>query len=136
MPNEASVSNVQHPHRFASSAIFNSRKLSESIFHKGIVGVAVEPAFTQLSGSDDRMPGAVRVFAGVLIWRAIAAERNSTRLTRPQVDPLRPDLYTLIALAAFCAFDVRNRFEVRTRGIIHDRIISLAKHLMNRGYGD
>jgi hypothetical protein len=82
------------------------------------------------------MPGAVRVFAGVLIWRAIAAERNSTRLTRPQVDPLRPDLYTLIALAAFCAFDAGNRFEVRTRGIIHDRIISLAKHLMNRGYGD
>jgi len=82
------------------------------------------------------MPGAVRVFAGVLVWRAIAAESNSTRLARPQMDPLRPDLYTLIALAAFCAFDVRNRFEVRTWGIIHDRIISLAKYLMNRGYGD
>jgi hypothetical protein len=82
------------------------------------------------------MPGAVCVFAGVLVWRAIAAERNSTRLASPQVDPLRPDLYTLIALGAFCSFDVRNRFEVRTRGSIHDRIISVAKHLMNRGYGD
>ena len=82
------------------------------------------------------MPGTVRVFAGVLVWRAIAAERNSTRLARSKMNPLRPNLYTLIALAAFCVFDVRNRFEVRTRGIIHDRIISLAKHLMNRGYGD
>ena len=82
------------------------------------------------------MPSTVRVFAGVLVWRAVAAERDAAFLAGSQVDPLRPDLYTLIALAAFCAFDVRNRFEVRTRGIIHDRIISLAKHLMNRGYGD
>src|SRR6266516_2355167 len=89
---------------------FNSRNFSDAIFHKGIVGVAGEPACPRLSGGDDRMPGGVCVFTGVLVWRAIAAERNSTRLAGSQVDPLRPDLYTLIALGAFCAFDVRNLF--------------------------
>ena len=82
------------------------------------------------------MPGTVRVFAGVLVWRAIAAERDSTRLARAQVDPLRPDLHAFFAFAALRLFDGRDRFEVRTRGIIHNRIISLAKYLMNRGYGD
>jgi hypothetical protein len=82
------------------------------------------------------MPGTVCVLAGVLVWRAIAAERNAAFLAGPQVDPLRPDLYAFFAFAALRLFDGRNRFEVRTRGIIHDRIISLAKYLMNRGYGD
>jgi hypothetical protein len=52
------------------------------------------------------------------------------------MDPLRPDLYAFFAFAALRLFDGRDRFEVRTRDIIHDRIISLAKYLMNRGYGD
>ncbi len=82
------------------------------------------------------MPSAVRVFAGVLIWRAVAAERDAAFLAGSQVDPLRSDLHAFFAFTALRLFDGRDRFEVRTRGIIHDRIISLAKYLMNRGYGD
>ena len=82
------------------------------------------------------MPALMRVFGGVPIWRAVAAERDAAFLAGPQVDPLRPDLYAFFAFAALRLFDGRDRFEVRTRGIIHDRFISLAKHLMNRGYGD
>ncbi len=82
-----------------------SMKIPESIFHKGIVGVAVEPAFTRLSGGNDRMPGTVRVFAGVLVWRAIATERNSTRLTGPQMNPGCTDLHAFFAFAPLRLFD-------------------------------
>jgi len=51
------------------------------------------------------MPALVRVFAGVLVWRAIAAERDSTRLARPQMDPLRADLHAFFAFAALRPFD-------------------------------
>ena len=82
------------------------------------------------------MPATMRVFAGVLVWRAIAAERDSTRLAGPQMNPVCADLHAFFAFTALRLFDGRDRVEVRTRGIIHDRIISLAKHLMNRGYDD
>jgi len=57
------------------------------IFGERVVGITVKPAFLGLSGGDDWMPGCVRVFAGVTIWRAVAAERHTARLARTQVDP-------------------------------------------------
>lgn len=39
-----------------------------SIFCKRIVRVAIQPVLTGLAGSDDRMAGGVRMFAGVLVW--------------------------------------------------------------------
>ena len=58
------------------------------------------------------MPGTVRVFAGVLVWRAIAAERDSTRLARPQMDPLRADLHAFFAFAALRRFNRRDPIEM------------------------
>jgi hypothetical protein len=82
------------------------------------------------------MRALVRVLACMVVRCAVAAERDAAFLADPLVDPWRPDLYAFFAFTALRLFDGRDRFEVRTRGIIHDRIISLAKYLMNRGYGD
>ena len=45
------------------------------------------------------MSAGVRVFAGVLIWRTVAAQSNSTGLARPEMHPIGTDLYALFAFA-------------------------------------
>jgi hypothetical protein len=64
------------------------------------------------------------MFAGVLIWRAVAAERDSTRLARSQMHPIRTDLYAFLAFAATRLLDRvnRNLIEMRTTSDIHDRL--------------
>lgn len=59
------------------------------------------------------------MFSGVLVRGVVAAQSRAALLTRPQMDPLRVDLYTLRALAAFRAFDGRYRFKMRARSIGH-----------------
>src|SRR5438046_8520575 len=70
------------------------------ILGKGGIGIAIKPALTRLRGRDDWMPARPRVFAGVLIRRAVATQRHATLLAGAQMHPLRPDLHTLRALAA------------------------------------
>jgi len=60
---------------------------ASSIFAKRVVRITVQPAFARLCGSDHRMPASVRMFAGMAIWRAVAAERHAARLAGAQVDP-------------------------------------------------
>jgi hypothetical protein len=55
------------------------------------------------------MSTGVRVFAGVLIWRAVAAQRDSTRLARPEMDPIGTDLYAFFAFATMRLLDRLNR---------------------------
>jgi hypothetical protein len=66
----------------------------------------------------------VRVFAGVLIRRAVAAQRDSTRLARPQVDPIAANLHAFFAFAPMRLLDRlnRNRIQVRTASGTHDRL--------------
>ena len=54
-----------------------------SIFSEGLVWIAVQPMLARLRRCDYRMSTGVRVLAGVLVRRAVAAQRDSTRLTRP-----------------------------------------------------
>ena len=63
-----------------------------------------------------------RVFAGVLIRRAIAAQRDSTRLARPEMHPIGTDLYAFFAFATLRLFNrlSRDRIEMRTTADIHD----------------
>jgi len=42
----------------------------------------------------------MRVFAGMPIRRTVATERNATRLARPQMNPVRTDLFAFLAFAA------------------------------------
>ena len=56
------------------------------------------------------MPAGPRVFAGVLIRRAVATQRLAAFLACPQVYPPRPDLH---ALCAFTTSRMFNRSDSR-----------------------
>jgi hypothetical protein len=75
------------------------------IFAERVVAVAVEPALAGLGRRNHRMAGGVRVFAGVLVRRAVAAERNAAFLAGAQMYPVVADLHALRAFAAFRLFD-------------------------------
>jgi hypothetical protein len=96
-----------------------------SIFSEGLIWIAVEPMFPRLRGSDHRMSTGVRVLAGVLIRRAVAAQRDSTRLARPQMHPIGTDLYAFFAFATMRLLDRlnRDRIQMRTASGIHDRLV-------------
>jgi hypothetical protein len=51
------------------------------------------------------MPAGVRVFAGMPVRRAVAAERDATRLARAQMDPGRTDLHAFFAFTALRLLD-------------------------------
>ena len=51
------------------------------------------------------MPGGVRVFAGVPVRRAVATERDSAFLTRPQMNPVGAYLHAFFAFKALRLFD-------------------------------
>ena len=96
-----------------------------SIFGKGVVRIAVQPMFARLRRCDHRMSTGMRVFAGVLIRRAVAAQRDSTRLARPEMHPVGTDLYAFFAFATMRLLDRLNgdRIQMRTTFGIHDRLV-------------
>jgi hypothetical protein len=96
-----------------------------SIFDEGLIWIAVQPTLARLRRCDHRMSTGVRVFAGVLIWRAVAAQRDATRLARPQMDPIGTDLYTFFAFATMRLLDRlnRDRIQMRTASRTHDRLV-------------
>ena len=59
----------------------------------------------RLRRSNDRMLRGVRMFAGVPVRRAVAAERDATCLARPQMNPEAADLYAFRAFAALRLLD-------------------------------
>ena len=71
------------------------------------------------------MSTGVRVFTGVVIRRAIAAQRDSTRLARSEVHPIGTDLYAFFAFAPVRLLDRLNRYRIqmRTASSIHDRLV-------------
>ena len=94
------------------------------IFAKRLVRIAVQPALARLRRSDDRMPACVRMFGGVPIRRAIAAERYAACLTRAQMYPGCTDLHAFFAFATMRLLDRlnRNRIQMRTASGAHDRL--------------
>ena len=74
----------------------------------------------RLRGSDNRMPAGVRVFAGMLVRRAIATERHAARLARPQMHPAAADLHAFFAFAALRLFDGLDCIQMRTAARTHD----------------
>jgi len=67
----------------------------------------------------------VRVLAGVLIRRAVAAQRYSTRLARPEMHPVGTDLYAFFAFATMRLLDRLNRdsIQMRTASATQDRLV-------------
>ena len=72
---------------------------------------------------DYRMPTSVCMFCGVAIRRTIAAQRDSTRLARPQMNPVAADLHTFFAFAALWPFDRLDRVQMRAASDTHDRLV-------------
>ena len=70
------------------------------------------------------MSTGMRMFAGVPIGRTVAAKGDSTRLARPQMDPVATNLYALFAFTAMRLLDRlnRDRIQMRTALGIHDRL--------------
>ena len=69
------------------------------------------------------MSGGARVFAGVLVRRAVAAQRDTALLTGAQMHPFRSDLHALSAFGDFRQFDRRDRVEMRAAAIGHLRLL-------------
>ena len=100
------------------------RKLG-SVIGEGLVWIAVDPTFARLRRCDHRMSTGERVFAGVLIRRAVAAQRNATRLARPKMHPIRTDFYAFFAFATMRLLERlnRDRIQMRTPSGTHDRLV-------------
>ena len=96
-----------------------------SIFSEGLIRIAVQPMLARLRRCDHRMSAGVRVFAGVLIRRAVAAQRDSTRLACPQMHPVGTDLHAFLAFATMRLLDRLNlnRIQMRTASRTHDRLV-------------
>jgi hypothetical protein len=71
------------------------------------------------------MSSRVRVFAGMLIRRTVAAQRGPAGLARPEMYPVGTNLYALFAFATMWSLDRldRNRIQMRTTSDIHDRLV-------------
>jgi hypothetical protein len=71
------------------------------------------------------MSTGMRVFAGVLIRRAVAAQGDPTRLARTEMDPICTDLHAFFAFPSLRLFDrpARNRIQMRTTLGIHNRLV-------------
>jgi hypothetical protein len=95
-----------------------------SIFGKGVIRIAVQPALARLSRCDHRMSTGMRMFAGVPIGRAVAAKGDSACLACPQMYPIGADLYALFTFTALRLLNRidRNRIQLRTTLGIHDRL--------------
>ncbi len=81
---------------------------------KGVIRIAIEPAFARLTGSNDRMSAGVRMFARVTIRRTVAAESHPALLAGSQMDPGRSDFDAFATLHALGKFYFRDRIEVST----------------------
>ena len=90
------------------------RAVRELIFGEGVVGVAIKPAFSRLSRDNDGMTGRVRVFAGVTVWRAVAAKGHAAFLAGAQMDPVAADLHTFLALETARPLDRFDCFNMGT----------------------
>lgn len=90
------------------------------ILGKSVIGIAIEPALTRLGGCDDWMRARPRVFAGVLISRAVATQRHATLLADAQMHPLRPDFHTFRALATGRKFDGRDGRKMTATSVGHN----------------
>jgi hypothetical protein len=95
------------------------------VLSQGFVWIAVQPMLAWLRRRDYGVTAGIRVFAGVLIWRAVAAQRDSTCLARPEMHPIGTDLYAFFAFATMRLLDRLNRdcIQMRTASGTHDRLV-------------
>jgi hypothetical protein len=76
-----------------------------SVFTESVVWIAIQPAFAWLRGRDDRMSTGVRMFAGMTIRRAVAAQCHAAGLTRAKMNPVIAELDAFFAFTALRLLD-------------------------------
>src|SRR5438874_13447670 len=86
----------------------------------------------QLCRSDNRMLARVRVFARVPVRRAVAAERDATRLARAQVNPATANLHAFFAFAALRLLDCFDCIQMRAAAVVHDWLTVVRFYLVMR----
>src|SRR5256885_13076939 len=101
----------------AAARSSNSSSLSmptppASVFRELVVRITIQPPLPRLLRGDHRMTGGAGVLGGMLVGRAVAAQRGAALLARSQVDPVRADLHALGALPALGVPHGRDRTEV------------------------
>ena len=67
----------------------------------------------------------VRVFARMLVRRAVAAQGNATLLAGPEMDPLRADFHALSAFGDLGMLHRINGVEMRAAAIGHNYFVLL-----------
>lgn len=83
-----------------------------SVFGESLVGIAIQPALTGLSGGNHGMSARMCVFTGVLIGRAVAAEDDAAFLTRSKVNPRRANFHAFLTFGTFRLLDRSHRIDV------------------------
>lgn len=113
--------------RAADSEIYRNKRSENKqerriflVFGKSVVRITVQPALAGLCRCDDRMSRGLRVFAGVPVWRTVAAKCNATSLTGSQMNPGRADFHTFGTLADLRLLDRSNFVEMRTAAVSHE----------------
>lgn len=83
-----------------------------SVFNKCIIGIAIQPLFSELGGGDYRVAGCMRVLGGMAVGRTVAAERDAALLAGTQMHPTAARFCTLLAFMALGLLDLHDRVDV------------------------
>src|SRR5918996_4234502 len=83
-----------------------------SILAESIVNEAIQPAFADFSGRDNRVVARASVLARVAVRRRIATERAAARLAGAQMHPAITRLHACFAFATARSLDAADRIDV------------------------
>src|SRR5205807_5013156 len=107
-----------------------------SIFRETVVRITIEPPLPRLLGSDHGVSGRPRMLGGMLVGRAVAAQRRAALLAGAQMHPLRLDLHALGALPALGMSHGGDRLEVNAARVGHRAPRLFVQHLVDGGDRD
>src|SRR2546430_7122700 len=110
--------------------------LPASIFREHVVRVTVQPPLARLLQRHHRVLGGAGVLRGMLVGRAVAAQRRAALLAGSQMHPLRADLHALGALPALAVSHGGDRLEMLAACIGHREPRLLVQYLVDGGDRD
>src|SRR5437764_1401067 len=122
--------------RTRATPTWRRRGNAASIFGEHVVRITVQPPLARFLRRHDRVFGGARVLRGMLVGRAVAAQRRAALLAGPQMHPLRADLHALGALPPLAVPHGGDRLEMNAACIGHREPRLLVQHLVDGGDRD